>query len=485
MSTNLMVTMAAPTAAAVRTDGSSAGKTAAESLFAGLLGQAMQAGDAPNVTTASGTPLAAGLWFALPAAGQEASPAFGETAESGKLAERLLELLAGLSDGEQGEGDGEALLRLAEWLAALFGTVTPPTETPATMPVTGETGATAADWRRLLAGLTGAADAAEGQPLADALRQLLGSWERQTDGGMSPHPEWARLIGTLKAALQGHTLTTSAAAEDAVPQTGTNPAGASGTAVPVRAEAAATAQPASARAEPRIGWIVTRHEGRWHPVADAAQTATPAEGDSVRMPAANRAEQTAVSELPLEGEALPVWMLRDATNVQANAALSRAELPQPVPVRQLAEQLGTFLVKKLTLHRQDGVTEARITLHPEHLGHVDIRLTVQNGQLTAQFLTQNGMAKELLENQMAQLRTALQGHGLQVERMEVVQQTPFSSTSAFLQQQDRHPGSGDGRRRTPGGSREDFYREAVDFDTALERSALLHDVYGSSINLTA
>ncbi len=483
MSANLMITLTAPMAAGGRTDGSSAGKASTDSLFAGLLGQAMQAGDAPQAPTASGTSLASALWFTLPAAGQEVSPGLDAIAESGNSTERLLELLAGLKEGETGEAGGEALLRLAEWLAALFGTTTLPTGTPAIMPAAGETDTTAADWGQMLASLTDAADAEERPPLADALRRLLGSWERQTDGGEPLHPEWARLVGTLKAALQGQPLPD--AAEDAVPHPGTTPAIGPETDKPIGTAARAASQPANERAEPRVGWIVTRHEGRGVPMTDAVQRTAPAEGDTVPMPAANRAEQTAVSGLPSEGEAVPVWMLRDATSVHVNAARSKEELPQPVPVRQLAEQLGAFLVKKLTLHRQDGVTEARITLHPEHLGHVDIRLTVRDGQLTAQFLTQNGMAKELLETQMAQLRTALQGHGLQVERMEVVQQTTFPSTSAFLQQQDRHPGSGDGRRRTAGGSREDVYGEAVDFDAAMERSALLHDVYGSSINLTA
>lgn len=481
MGTNLMVTMTAPAAATVRTDGSAAGKSGAASLFAGLLGQAMQGGDAAGVAAAAGLPLATG-WFVLPAEGQAASPAFGATVEGGDAEERLLKLLAGWSDPGSGEKAGEESLKLAEMLAALLGTVTPSTEPAATLPAAEISDAPATDGLRLLTWLVDAADAADRQPLVALLRQLVAQ-AQNTDAGDISLPAGARLVDAVKAALHGQAAMPSAAGEDTAPA-GTIPANAPRTAEPVLAETTGMARIAEARPKVRIG-ILPPSERLWRPVAEAAQATAPAEEESVPMPTANSPEQAA-SGLPADGEAMPVWMLRDAAHVPVRHAPTRTELPHPVPVRQFAEQFETFLVKRLTMHRLDGVAEARITLHPEHLGHVDIRLTVQNGQVTAQFVTQNGMARELLENQMAQLRTALQGHGLQVERMEVVQQTPtYASTSAFLQQQDRHPGSGDGRRRTFDGGRGNAYRDAVDFDAALERSAWLHDVYGSSINLTA
>lgn len=46
---------------------------------------------------------------------------------------------------------------------------------------------------------------------------------------------------------------------------------------------------------------------------------------------------------------------------------------------------------------------------------------MQNGHLVAQFMTEHSGAKDMLEQQMNQLRAALQSQGLQVEKLEVTQ----------------------------------------------------------------
>lgn len=46
---------------------------------------------------------------------------------------------------------------------------------------------------------------------------------------------------------------------------------------------------------------------------------------------------------------------------------------------------------------------------------------MQNGHLVAQFMTEHAGAKDMLEQQMNQLRAALQSQGLQVEKLEVTQ----------------------------------------------------------------
>ena len=112
----------------------------------------------------------------------------------------------------------------------------------------------------------------------------------------------------------------------------------------------------------------------------------------------------------------------------------------PIPVEQFAKDMTQFVVNKLEIVKHQGFTEARISLNPEHLGQVDIKISMQNGQLVAQFLTRNSDAKELLDQQMSQLRAALQGQGLQVEKLEVSQSSQ-SPTSQFYQE-GRQPGSG-------------------------------------------
>ncbi|WP_054941078.1 flagellar hook-length control protein FliK [Paenibacillus ihuae] len=112
----------------------------------------------------------------------------------------------------------------------------------------------------------------------------------------------------------------------------------------------------------------------------------------------------------------------------------------PVPVSQFAQQMDTFITGKLEIVKKGGVAEATITLFPENLGQVDVKITMQNGNLIAQFNTAHSGAKDMLEQQMSQLRAALQSQGIQVEKLEVTQNnTPLFSQ--FNGEQGRQPGS--------------------------------------------
>ncbi|MNZ68127.1 Flagellar hook-length control protein FliK [compost metagenome] len=94
--------------------------------------------------------------------------------------------------------------------------------------------------------------------------------------------------------------------------------------------------------------------------------------------------------------------------------------------------------------QKGGLAEATISLFPENLGQVDVKITMQNGHLVAQFMTEHSGAKDMLEQQMNQLRAALQSQGLQVEKLEVTQNnTPLNSQWG---QEGRQPGSGSGQQ---------------------------------------
>lgn len=58
---------------------------------------------------------------------------------------------------------------------------------------------------------------------------------------------------------------------------------------------------------------------------------------------------------------------------------------------------------------------------------MDVQITLQNGQLVARFMTEHVMAKDMLEQQMMQLRSSLQSQGIQVERLEVTQNSSLGS----------------------------------------------------------
>lgn len=204
-------------------------------------------------------------------------------------------------------------------------------------------------------------------------------------------------------------------------------------------------------------------------------------------------DQTAIVPIAVASEGVsdsdsqPAWMLsRNDATISAETALVKPALPAQVPVQQFAQQIEKFLVKQFLMTQGNGTTEAKISLTPEHLGQVDIRIIMQNGQVTAQFMADNLMARELLDNQMSQLRSALSSQGLQVDRLEVVQQPSASSNTSFLQQDHRQQNSGNNGNGSNGRGKDGLYEDPALFAAELERNSSLREFgYGSSLNVTA
>lgn len=126
------------------------------------------------------------------------------------------------------------------------------------------------------------------------------------------------------------------------------------------------------------------------------------------------------------------------------AVLTKSEMV--IPVQQFSKEMSQFVVSKFEIVQQNGLSEAVISLNPQHLGQLDVQLSLQNGHLVARFVTEHAAAKELLEQQMTQLRAALQGQGIQVERLEVTQNTSLSSH--MYQNGGNSNGQSDNRRRS-------------------------------------
>ncbi|NHN28380.1 flagellar hook-length control protein FliK [Paenibacillus agricola] len=126
-----------------------------------------------------------------------------------------------------------------------------------------------------------------------------------------------------------------------------------------------------------------------------------------------------------EGQAIP--MHEFLKQVQSSQPMQKA----PVIMMQapnFVEDMTQFVIKSFTLEtKADGFTEAKLSLFPQNLGQVDVRLTMHNGQLVAQFMADSPMGREMLESQLSQLKITLQNQGIQVERMEVSQNQAFQS----------------------------------------------------------
>jgi len=170
-------------------------------------------------------------------------------------------------------------------------------------------------------------------------------------------------------------------------------------------------------------------------VAAASNTGTKVTVETDSTPTANEVGEVDHSSIITAGE----LSLR-------SSGTSAGKPAEPVmQASQFAKEMTQFVVNKLDIVQQKGFSEATISLRPEHLGKLDVQITLQNGQLVARFMTEHTMAKDMLEQQMMQLRSSLQAQGIQVERLEVTQNSSLGSQ--MYQDGGRQPGSNSQQQR--------------------------------------
>ncbi|NMD69110.1 flagellar hook-length control protein FliK [Bacillus sp. DNRA2] len=114
--------------------------------------------------------------------------------------------------------------------------------------------------------------------------------------------------------------------------------------------------------------------------------------------------------------------IRTSGNSQtAQPAQAQATLTLSSFVPDVSEWMGRFF--KITRDKT-GTDEAKFSMYPEHLGHLEIKIAAQKGHITAQIIADTQTAKEALEGQLSMLKQALQQQGLQVQKIEIIQHMP-------------------------------------------------------------
>jgi len=100
-------------------------------------------------------------------------------------------------------------------------------------------------------------------------------------------------------------------------------------------------------------------------------------------------------------------------------------LTEPAAAQQIKDRVMVQIQHKLQT--------AEVQLHPEELGSMQIKLNLQQDQLSVQFVVQQGAAKEALEQQMPKLRELLEQQGIALSEGQVEQRQSRS-------QQEQHSG---------------------------------------------
>ena len=113
--------------------------------------------------------------------------------------------------------------------------------------------------------------------------------------------------------------------------------------------------------------------------------------------------------------------LLSSQNQNAEKAFEATSLSKQADPGQesLRNQTLDQIVRKAVIYMRNGQHEAKIDLKPEFLGHVRMQVTTENNQVTVKILTEFGFVKDMVENNIQQLKTDLQQQGLNVDKLEV------------------------------------------------------------------
>lgn len=175
-----------------------------------------------------------------------------------------------------------------------------------------------------------------------------------------------------------------------------------------------------------------------------------------------------------------------ASRATADAPAKHAET-MTMQADRFAFEMSKHVLKSLRFSSGEGMSEARITLMPEQLGQVHVKLTLQNGQLVAKFVADTIVGRDALEAQLPQLRAALQNQGIQVEKLEVSHGESFAGHAEYGPGQRHHAFFGQSSRPhkgRPAGGYEDLPLERVD-DANTTTASVSALMYGSSFEVTA
>lgn len=157
-----------------------------------------------------------------------------------------------------------------------------------------------------------------------------------------------------------------------------------------------------------------------------------------RMMAQERGAANPVPEIsaPAEGQAA-ARRLPDALTVLSNmtAAAGRdmsaaspapqaAAVSQGIPVPLNRPGWDQAFSERVVWMARQGLQEAHIQVTPREMGPIEVRISMQQDQVSVAFAAQNSTAREAIENALPRLREMLADSGLNLAQSEVSQQSP-------------------------------------------------------------
>ncbi|MDD5018488.1 MAG: flagellar hook-length control protein FliK [Eubacteriales bacterium] len=134
-----------------------------------------------------------------------------------------------------------------------------------------------------------------------------------------------------------------------------------------------------------------------------------------------------------------------------------------------AEENVIRIVDKVSTQAKEGRYDFDMELKPDFLGKVNIRLTMEDGNLKMRIRTEDMAVKELFSNEIPALQTMLKEKGFTVSDINVAYESQaFSNNEAFEQNGD----SGTGKQSYPNELSYDQTAESVLYDAVMDLPGL-------------
>jgi flagellar hook-length control protein FliK len=77
------------------------------------------------------------------------------------------------------------------------------------------------------------------------------------------------------------------------------------------------------------------------------------------------------------------------------------------------------IVEKAAFNLKNGQSQVKIDLKPDFLGHVRMQISTENHQVTVKIATEFSVVKDIIENNIHQLKANLENHGLEIDKIDV------------------------------------------------------------------
>ena len=132
------------------------------------------------------------------------------------------------------------------------------------------------------------------------------------------------------------------------------------------------------------------------------------------------AAQTGNKVIQIDGESKDSGFLTSQENLPEHLSkLESASRSTEGAQRSLASQTLNQIVQKAVLLNNNGQNTVQIDLKPEFLGHIRMQIMTESQQVAVRIVAELPFVKDMLENNLNQLKAELQAQGLQVDELEV------------------------------------------------------------------